>query len=422
MRERQVNDEILEDHRRPGQGHPLAARGLPIGSVAGVEVRLDWSLLIIFALIMVALGWGLFPYWHPDWGVGPAVLTAFGAAVLFLVSVLLHELSHALVGRRLGVEIRRITLFVFGGMAHMESEPANWRSELAMAIAGPVTSLVLGIVFLWVASLLTGPIQIDPQRPTEAMSRLGPLATLLLWLGPINILLGLFNLVPGFPLDGGRVLRAILWGITGDLTRATRWASGTGQLVAWALIGTGFAMILGIQVPLFGTGLVGGLWLALIGWFLNNAAIVSYRRQLVLKSLGDLHVRRIMTTDYQTATPDMSIRELVETRLLRTSQRAYPVVDGDGLRGMICLEDVRRLERDRWGEVRVADAMTAVAQLSTVTPESLVSGALDLLVQRGVNQLPVISRGRLVGMVTREDIFRWLALHGGARSDAQVGG
>jgi CBS domain-containing protein len=129
-----------------------------------------------------------------------------------------------------------------------------------------------------------------------------------------------------------------------------------------------------------------------------------------------------MTTDYQTATPDMSIRELVETRLLRTSQRAYPVVDGDGLRGMICLEDVRRLERDRWGEVRVADAMTAVAQLSTVTPESLVSGALDLLVQRGVNQLPVISRGRLVGMVTREDIFRWLALHGGARSDAQVGG
>jgi Zn-dependent protease/CBS domain-containing protein len=417
-----VNDEILEDDRRPAQGHPLAARGLPIGRIAGVEVRLDWSLLIIFALIMVALGWGLFPYWHPDWGVGPAVLTAFGAAVLFLVSVLLHELSHAVVGRRLGVDIRRITLFVFGGMAHMESEPANWRSELAMAIAGPVTSLVLGIAFLWVASLLTGPIQIDPQRPTEAMSRLGPLATLLLWLGPINILLGLFNLVPGFPLDGGRVLRAILWGITGDLTRATRWASGAGQLVAWALIGTGFAMILGVQVPLFGTGLVGGLWLALIGWFLNNAAILSYRRQLVMKSLGDLHVRRIMSTDYQTATPDMSVRELVETRLLRTSQRAYPVLDQSGLRGMICLEDVRRLERNKWGEVRVEEAMTPVAQLSTVTPEELASRALDLLVQRGVNQLPVISGGRLVGMVSREDIFRWLTLHQGPRSNAQVDG
>ncbi len=401
---------------------PAATGGLRIGRVAGVEIRLDWSLLIIFALITLALGWGLFPYWHPDWGPGRILGTALGAALLFLVSVLLHELSHAVVGRRLGVDIRRITLFVFGGMAHMESEPATWRSELAMAIAGPITSLILGVAFIWLAGLLAGPIQLNPQDPVEAMSKLGPLATLLFWLGPINILLGVFNLVPGFPLDGGRVLRAILWGVTGDIVRATRWASGAGQLVAWALIGTGFAMVLGVRVPFFGTGVVGGLWLALIGWFLNNAAIMSYRRQLLEKTLGDLPVRQVMRSDYQTVAPEVTVQELVETRLLRASQRAYPVLDQGGLRGMICLEDVRRLDRSQWSEQRVENVMTPAEGLHTVGPNERATAALDLLVQRGINQLPVVEGGRLVGMVTREDILKWLTLHQGERSRLLMGG
>jgi CBS domain-containing protein len=278
-------------------------------------------------------------------------------------------------------------------------------------------SLLLGVAFLWLAELRAGPIEIDPQNPVATLSRLDPLATLLFWLGPINILLGLFNLVPGFPLDGGRVLRAILWGATGDLTRATRWASGAGQAVAWALIGTGFAMILGVRVPFFGTGVGGGLWLALIGWFLNNAALLSYRRRLVEDTLGDLPVGRLMNSVYQTVSPDMSVQDFVETRLLRASQRAYPVLNEDELRGMICLDDVRRVDQNRWAEQSVGELMTPRERLHTVAPSERAVAALDLLVQRGVNQLPVIEGHRLVGMLSREDILKWLASHPGRGAD-----
>jgi Zn-dependent protease len=193
--------------------------------------------------------------------------------LLFFCSVLTHELSHAFVGRALGASIRRITLFVFGGMAQLEGEPRSWGAELWTAIVGPVTSLVLAVVFSMLAGATSGSSLFDPNNPTAALARLGTLPTLLLWLGQVNFMLGLFNLVPGFPLDGGRVLRAILWGVTGNLQKATRWASFLGQITAWALIGIGLAMVLGAQVPFFGTG-VGGLWLAFIGWFLNNAAMM----------------------------------------------------------------------------------------------------------------------------------------------------
>jgi Zn-dependent protease/predicted transcriptional regulator len=411
-----------EDKGGARRAGPMEPRGLRVGQIAGVAIWLDWSLLIIFALITLGLGGGLFPYWHPDWPAWTTLLTALAAAALFLVSVLLHELSHALVGRMQGTDIRRITLFIFGGMAHMEAEPATWRSELAMAIAGPVTSLVIGGACLWIGGLLAGPIQLDPENPVAVMSGLGPLATLLFWLGPINILLGLFNLVPGFPLDGGRVLRSLLWGATGDLTRATLWASSAGQLVAWTLIGIGFAMILGVRVPFFGTGVLGGLWLALIGWFLNNAAILSYRRQLVAKTLGDLPVSQVMNTQYQTVGPAISIQDLVENHLMRGSQRAYPVLDQRGLLGMICLEDVRRLARAQWAERRVEDVMTPAARLHTVPPDEDASAALDLLAQKGINQVPVVDNGRPVGIVSREDILKWLKLHEGSEADLLLGG
>ena len=197
--------------------------GIRLGRIAGIEVTADWSVLIIFALIAFGLATGVFPAWHPDWPAALAWGTALGAATLFLASVLVHELSHALIGLLGGIQVRRITLFMLGGMAHMEHEPPTWRSELAMAAIGPVTSLALGLVFLWLAGFVAGPLDIDPENPREALASLSPLATLLLWLGPVNILLGVFNLVPGFPLDGGRVLRALLWGATGSLRKATRW-------------------------------------------------------------------------------------------------------------------------------------------------------------------------------------------------------
>jgi Zn-dependent protease/CBS domain-containing protein len=375
-----------------------------------VEVRLDWSLLIVFALIAMALAGGLLPRWHPDWGQAKVLATAIAAAVLFLASILFHELAHAVVGRSLGVEIRRITLFVFGGMAHMEGEPRTWRAELGMAIAGPLASLGLGLLFLILAQVIAGPIALDPEDPARSLAQVGPVATLLLWLGPVNIILGLFNLVPGFPLDGGRVLRAVLWGLTGDLTRSTLLAATVGQAFSWVLIGLGFAMMLGLRVPIFGSGALGGLWLALIGWFLGNAARQSWQGRLIEDRLGSLPVSRVMHHDYLEVEPDLSVLELVDQGFLALSHRAYPVVAQGELRGLVSLEDVRRLGRDRWAATRVVDIMTPLVRLYAVGPMDSASRALKLLAEQGVNQLPVVERGRILGLVTREDILKWMTL------------
>lgn len=254
--------------------------GFQLGSVAGIAVHVDWSLLIVFFVIASSLAGGLFPAAHPDWTPGHTWATAVAAALLFFASILAHELSHAIVGRARGIPVLGITLFVFGGVAQIAREPGDWRAELVMAIAGPITSLVLGFAFLLLADLTGGSARIDRDDIVGTLAQLGTLPTLLVWLGQVNIVLALFNLVPGFPLDGGRVLRAMIWGATGDVDRATRWASGAGQAFAWLLIGIGISMLLGAHVPVFGSGPIGGIWLALIGWFLNKAALVSSQRAL----------------------------------------------------------------------------------------------------------------------------------------------
>jgi Zn-dependent protease/CBS domain-containing protein len=386
--------------------------GFRIGRVAGVDVFVDWSLLIIFFLITFSLAVGVFPTWHPTWNPVVTWATAFASALLFLGSVLVHELSHAIVGRLNGMTIRRITLFIFGGMAHLEHEPHTWRSEMWMAIVGPLTSLALGVAFIFLGSLAAGKVTIDPEAPQRAFEQLGPVSTLLLWLGPVNIILALFNLVPGFPLDGGRVLRALLWGVTRDLRLATRWASTAGQTFAWLLIVTGFAMMIGLRVPLFGTGIVSGLWLAFIGWFLNNAALVSYRQLLVKESLENVPVSRVMTTNFATVDPEMAVGTFVDEYLLHRDQRAYPVIDTDLFQGLVCQQDVRKVERDAWSHTRVRDIWTPAGEVTTMRPDDDASDAMLALSERGVNQLPVVENGRIRGLVRREDILKWLSLRG----------
>lgn len=386
--------------------------GIRIGRIAGINIYLDWSLSIIFLLLTFSLAMGVFPRWHPDWSPGVSWGTAVAAATLFLASVFIHELSHALVGRAHGIEIKRITLFIFGGIAQLENEPKAWRAELWMAIAGPITSLLLGLIFLSLAGLTAGPLEVEPENPAELFAALSPLSTLLLWLGPVNIILGLFNLVPGFPLDGGRVLRAIMWGITGSLRQATRWASRAGQAFAWMLIITGFAMILGFQVPFFGTGLVGGLWLAFIGWFLNNAALVSYRQLLVREVLEDVPVSQIMQTDFIKVTPEMEVSAFVDEHLMRTEQRAFPVEENNRLAGMICLSDLRKISREAWTSTTIRDIMTPASEIALTSPEKDAAEALFTLAHRNVNQLPVVEKDKICGLIRREDLLKWLSVYG----------
>lgn len=386
--------------------------GVRFGRIAGVEIVADWSLLIIFWLITFSLAAGVFPAWHPEWTATLAWGTALAAAALFLASVLIHELSHALVGRLHGIVVRRITLFMFGGMAQMENEPPTWRAEFYMAIVGPLTSLALGVLFLWLAPFAGGPMDIDPDDPGAALAALAPAQTLLVWLGPVNILLALFNLVPGFPLDGGRVLRALLWAVTGSLRRATRYASRAGQGFALLLMASGVAMMLGLRVPVFGTGLVGGLWLAFIGWFLNNAAVLSYRQLLVRESLADVPVERLMQTRFARVAPALRVSTLVDEHLLPSGQRSFPVEDDSRLLGIVSLSDVRKHGRDTWDRITVGEIMTPAASVVTVGAQQDAFEALALLAGHNLNQLPVVEDGRVVGLLRREDIVTWLALHG----------
>lgn len=386
------------------------AFGFRVGRVAGIDIRVDFSLAIVFSLITFSLGMGLFPSWHPDWGPFIIWVTAVAAAVSFFISILIHELSHALVGRAKGIPVNAITLFVFGGVAQLEREPDSWRAELWMAIAGPIASLVLGILFLVLGGLFAGPVDLDDGE--RAYAALNPIATLLLWLGPVNIILAVFNLVPGFPLDGGRVLRAILWGITNDLLRATEWASKLGQAFAWLLIMVGVSMILGLHVPVLGGGLLSGMWLALIGWFLNNAALTSYRQLLVTEVLHDLPVSRLMRRDVLTVSPDMPVEILVDECLMQGDQRGFPVLDGGDLIGLVCLHDIRATPRHAWHSTSVREIMTPAERLATIAPNAHVAQALQTLSLEGVNQLPVIERGKLEGLIRREDILKWLSLYG----------
>ena len=407
---------IPRDAGATKRGYTACMRGLHLMRIASIDITVDWSLLIIFALIVMGLASGVFPQWHPHWSALTTWATAVVAAVLFFTSVLLHELSHALVGRRNGIEVKRITLFVFGGMAQIEHEPGRWPAELWMAIVGPLTSLLIGIVCLYAGTvgLALGAIE-RAGGLQRLLAAANPSETLLLWLGQINVLLALFNLVPAFPLDGGRVLRALMWGVTHDLRRATRWASTIGQGFAWLLIGTGIAMVLGLSVPILGGGLIDGLWLAFIGWFLNNAALMSYRQLLTHEMLQDVPIARLMLTRFEVVPPQLPVETLIEGYMLRSEQRAFPVVDqAQRLLGMVSQRDIERTSPPARRSLTVRDAMKPLAELAVARPADDALEVLTLLAQHDINQVPVVEDGRVVGLLRRADVLRWLSLHGTA--------
>jgi Zn-dependent protease/CBS domain-containing protein len=387
--------------------------GLKIARIAGIEVRLDWSLSVIFVLLAVNLGGGVFPAQHPQWGAGLCWATAIAAALLFLASVLAHELAHAVVGRRYGLPIERITLFVFGGRTELRSEPKSPKTELAMAVVGPLASLLIGGGALLVAYLLA-PLP-SPKSSADAVRffrGIGPVTTLLFWLGPLNVILAIFNLLPGFPLDGGRMLRALLWRATGDLERATRWASGVGRGLATLLMFAGVMMLFGWSFPLLGRGFGQGVWLLLIGWFLNSAALHSYQAVVMRGLFEGLPVSRLMRTQFGGAiVPTAASLEQVADKFLEVpSERCLPVVEAGHFVGLVCLTDLGKVARSEWAHRRVGEVMTPFQALEVTTPSEDVVDAMGKLVRDDVDQLPVVDEGRVRGFLRRADIMRWLEL------------
>lgn len=398
----------------PGRQRSARSPGIRLTNLFGIEVSLDWSLLVIAFLVAFNLGAGLLPAWHPEWGGGLRWSVAVAASVLFIGSVLIHELSHALVGRRVGVPIRHITLFLFGGMAHMESEPQRPRAEFLTAIAGPLTSGALGFACLGLAMAL-GPAAPDAAAVDPSWLRLfGPVPTLLLWLGPINILLAVFNMVPGFPLDGGRVLRSILWWATGDFRVATFWASIAGQAVGWSLVAAGISMMFGFAVPVLGTGFVAGLWSMLIGWFLSVAARRSYEQVLMNLALDRVPVARILSSRVDSVSPDVRLDTFIHERLLHSDQRAFPVLLDQRFLGLVTLAGVRKIPEAEWGRATVAAAMTPAHELPAVSPSDDARQVAELLSKNALEQVPVIDDGRFVGLVRRRDLLNWTALRSGS--------
>lgn len=378
---------------------------LRIARIFGIDINIDWSWLIICALIVWQLGGFVFRSYHPQWSAGMIWGTAVVAALLFFASVLAHELAHSVVAIAKGLPVKQIILFVFGGVSNIQREPTSAGDEFQIAIVGPLMSFVIGVVSLLIGWGLGGSLPLSSGASPEYIAHLGPVATILMWLGSVNILLGVFNLIPGFPLDGGRVLRSILWATTGNLRRATRWAAGVSHLVAWLFIAGG--------IFLFFThaDLLGGIWLVFIGWFLNNAAGASYRQVIIHDVLDGVPVARLMRPEVRSVSPDIPISTLVYDILMRSDENALPVAVGDQLLGLVSHQDVQKVPREAWETTPVRTIMTPVNELEVATPEETASDALNTLAARDVAQMPVLDHGHLVGVLRRHDVVKWLQMH-----------
>ena len=363
---------------------------IKLGRVFGIEIGLHYSWFLIALLITLSLV-GQFHATQPQWGENVIWIAAVVTGLLFFSALILHELSHALTARSRGLPVGAITLFALGGVSRIQREPQSPGTEFLIGIVGPVTSALIGAACLLLAGGLGWSPGTDPSTPTRAV---------LVWLGYINFALAVFNLIPGYPLDGGRVLRALAWWATGDAARATRLAARGGQAVAYLFIVYGL-------LRFFAGDFLNGLWIAFIGWFLLNAAGASYGRIEMLERLRGLRVADVMERDCARIGSQARLQDLVDD-LLRSGRRCFVVVDGGAVVGLITPHEVKQVPRERWGEVAVAEAMRPLGQLRTVTPDSSVADSLEIMAHEDVHQLPVVAGGRLEGVMSRGDVMRVL--------------
>lgn len=359
-----------------------------IATVMGIPIRVHISWLIVFGLITWSLSTYYFPEAAPDLPRVSYWVRGAIAAIFLFASVLFHELSHSLVSRRYRMEILGITLFIFGGVAHLKGEPPTPRAELKIALAGPFSSFLLAGVFYFIGSLAGSPGS----------------AALFAYLARINLVLGLFNLIPGFPMDGGRVLRAILWERRKDFFHATRRASQFGQNIALVFIVFGVLSVF--------TGFPGGVWLLLIGWFLFTAAQASYEQASLQEALAGVMVRDVMVEEVVTVDSSMTIDQVVDGFFLRYGFGGFPVFGNGRLLGFITLREVKDVPRGEWGRVRAGNVLAPFSPDWEISPEAPAMAALEKMVTGDKGRLVVIGDGRLLGLVTRNGIAKYVQIKG----------
>ncbi len=413
----------------------MFGRQITLFRIFGFRVGIDWSWLILAILITWTLAAGFFPHLVPDLSTATYWWMAVLGALGLFFSIIFHELSHSLVARRYDMQIRGITLFVFGGVAEMEGEPVSQKAEFLMAIAGPIASLLLATAFFLVG--MTGDALGWPVAVVGVL-------TYLFW---INGILALFNLVPAFPLDGWRMLCAVLWGLKSDFRWATRIASGTGGFFGFML------MILGVISFVTGN-FIGGLWWFLLGLFVRFAATASYRQVVMKQSFEGIPVTAVMKRDPVTVSPNLTVAELVEDYFYRHAYKMFPVVDDGRLLGSVGLGEVQGLAREQWATTRIRDILSPRSEVTTVAPETdamaalarmqmaalarmqmaalarmqmaalarMQMAALARMQKTGNGRLCVASGDRLAGILTRKDMLEFLSLHLDLEGDAQAAG
>jgi len=358
--------------------------GLRLGRIFGIPIYVHTSWIIIFLLITLSLR-TQFISQHPNWTATQHWTLGIVTSVLFFASVIFHELSHSVVAMHYKIAVKSITLFVFGGLSQIEHDASSAKQEFNIAIAGPLSSLFLAACFWLVWHFFHG------SEMVRASAH---------WLFLINLILGLFNLVPGFPLDGGRVLRGIVWGVTGNFLRATQVASNAGRLFAYFLIAIGVWQALG-------GNWVGGLWTAFIGWFLLEAARESFAQVAIRDTLAGVRAEDVMARDIPTVTRDMSIDEYIH-EVMRTGRRCHIVMGGDLPVGLVTLQSASSVPRHEWTSTSIQAVMVPMDKVETTAPEDPAQRVLERMQSADINQMPVVSGTHIVGMIGRDAILRVL--------------
>jgi Zn-dependent protease/CBS domain-containing protein len=367
---------------------PLQSGSLKIATIMGIPIRVHFSWLIIFGLITWSLSTFYFPKAAPKLPGLSYWISGITAALLLFVSVALHELSHSFIAMRYGQSIVSITLFIFGGVAQMKGEPAHPKAEFNMAIAGPISSFFLSLIFFIIYNLVTSQVA----------------RALFQYLSHLNLIVGAFNLIPGFPMDGGRVVRAYLWKRTNDFFYATRKASNYGQKIALFFITFGLFSIF--------VGFPGGLWLMLIGWFLHTAAQASYQQASLQETLSRVKVKDIMIKDIVTISPNITIDAAIHEYFLKYGYGGFPVVDDGKFLGILTLREIKNISKERWKDVRVSGVFIPHDKRWEVSEEEGAIKALELMISEDKGRLVVIEKGNVIGLITRNGIARYVKIIG----------